>query len=272
MRLHGTIAVDERAADWEELERPAPDDVVVDGVELRRAQPRAAAAQRRAATSSTSRWRGGRRSSRGSSRTWRATSQLAVIVDDDPGRDLGEAPPARPPLLLRARRGRAARATRVGAHAHPRRRHRQRVPGRRRLRRRAGRAARAARAARGRRGRRLRHPRDGPRLRAAATATTPSCCSTRRRAASAPGTLYVIEPEPSARRRRAVDAHGMDPVKVLALARDAGRRRCRARSSSAASRDPDEPDEEDESSPSSASPCAPRSTRARGSSSRCWTN
>ena len=38
----------------------------------------------------------------------------------------------------------------------------------------------------------------------------------------APGTLTVIEPEIDARRRR-IDAHGMDPVKVLALARSLGR-------------------------------------------------
>ena len=49
------------------------------------------------------------------------------------------------------------------------------------------------------------------------------------RAASAPGTLYVIEPELDDGRRATLDAHGMDPVKVLALARPLGpRARARA--------------------------------------------
>jgi hydrogenase maturation protease len=38
-----------------------------------------------------------------------------------------------------------------------------------------------------------------------------------------PGTLYVIEPEVGAGAAAAVEAHGMDPVKVLALARRLGR-------------------------------------------------
>ena len=50
----------------------------------------------------------------------------------------------------------------------------------------------------------------------------------------APGTLYVIEPDLDGLPLD-VDAHGMDPVKVLALARALGAR-CRARSCSAASR------------------------------------
>ena len=52
-----------------------------------------------------------------------------------------------------------------------------------------------------------------------------------------PGTLYVIEPEVDGV-DVALEAHGMDPVKVLALARALGRARRRARSSSAASRRP----------------------------------
>ena len=51
----------------------------------------------------------------------------------------------------------------------------------------------------------------------------------------APGTLYVIEPDLDGLPLD-VDAHGMDPVTVLALAQDARRRRCRGRSCSAASR------------------------------------
>ncbi|MFF6998919.1 hydrogenase maturation protease [Streptomyces sp. NPDC008313] len=38
----------------------------------------------------------------------------------------------------------------------------------------------------------------------------------------APGTLYVIEPEPQDDAAAAPEAHGMDPVKVLALARHLG--------------------------------------------------
>jgi hydrogenase maturation protease len=38
----------------------------------------------------------------------------------------------------------------------------------------------------------------------------------------APGTLYVIEPEPPGDEPVAIDAHGMDPVKVLGLARALG--------------------------------------------------
>ena len=38
----------------------------------------------------------------------------------------------------------------------------------------------------------------------------------------APGTLYVIEPELDEPSEVALDAHGMDPVKVLALARTLG--------------------------------------------------
>lgn len=37
-----------------------------------------------------------------------------------------------------------------------------------------------------------------------------------------PGTLFVIEPEPGAEGAVALDAHGMDPVKVLSLARQVG--------------------------------------------------
>jgi hydrogenase maturation protease len=38
----------------------------------------------------------------------------------------------------------------------------------------------------------------------------------------APGTLYVIEPDTGGDEQVAIDAHGMDPVKVLALARTLG--------------------------------------------------
>src|SRR5919112_6587877 len=74
---------------WEELERPAPDTVTVDGVELRRRsrvrlRPRAGAdvfdlvlAGRTAVIE-------------GIDQDLDGNLQLAVTVDDDPGRDLGE--------------------------------------------------------------------------------------------------------------------------------------------------------------------------------------
>ena len=173
---------------WEELERPAPDAVTVDGVELRARQPRAAAAAARAATSSTSRSPGATGVVEGIEQDIEGKVQLAVVVDDDPGRDLGErrqpghrfffSPDEVEPL---GRRGRGPRPARPG------RRDRQRVPRRRRLRRRARRA--------GSRGARCpRASRSSTSASAAwtsptrcRTATTRSCCSTRRRAAARPG-------------------------------------------------------------------------------------
>ena len=155
-------------ADWEELERAGAGRVAVGGVELRPRQPRARCARARAATCSTSRSRAGRRRRARSSRTSTASVQLAVVRRGRPGPRPRRAAPARPPLLLRARRGRAAgragrgprcacsspasatssSATTASACAL------------------AGRLARRDAAGR-RRGRRLRHPRHGPRLRAA---------------------------------------------------------------------------------------------------------
>ena len=161
--------------------------------------------------------------------------QLAVAIDDDPGRDLGDArqpghrfffspdeveplgarPPRRAPRILVAGIGNVFLGDDGFGVAL------------------AGRLA-AARAAGGRRGRRLRHPRDGPRLRARRRLRRGAARSTPRRAASAPGTLSVIEPEladlPLVRRRAR-----MDPVKVLGLARALGGALPRV-SSSAASR------------------------------------
>ena len=79
MRLHGFRVAGNPAGDpcaewetheryWEELERPAPDAVVVDGVELRRGS-RVRLRRARAATCSTSCWPARSRSSRGSTRT-----------------------------------------------------------------------------------------------------------------------------------------------------------------------------------------------------------
>ena len=73
-----------------------------------------------------------------------------------------------------------------------------------------------------------------------------------------PGTLYVIEPDLDGLPLD-VDAHAMDPVKVLAWPRRSAAS-CRARSSSGC-----EPQTrmrgDEEISRRSASPCAPRSTR-----------
>jgi hydrogenase maturation protease len=83
------VTVDERRGYWEELERPAPDIVVVDGVELRRRsrvrlRPRAggdvfdiALAGRTALVE-------------GIDQDLEGNVRLAVTVEDDPGRDLGD--------------------------------------------------------------------------------------------------------------------------------------------------------------------------------------
>ena len=160
----------------------------------RRAARRAAACgsgPARAATCSTWRSPAAPRSIEGIEQDMEGNLQLAVAIDDDPGRDLGMrrqpghrfffSPDEVEPLT--ADDGTAA----VAGRADPRRRDRQRLPRRRRLRRRARRPPRPARAARRGRGRRLRHPRHGPRLRARTTAGTPCCCSTPCRAASRPG-------------------------------------------------------------------------------------
>jgi len=207
---------------WEELERPAPDAVTVEGVELRRRsrvrlRPRAGAdvfdlvlAGRTAVIE-------------GIEQDIEGNVQLAVTVDDDPGRDLGER--RRPghrfffsldevePLVAGPAATRATTRILVagignvflgddgfGVAL-------------------AGRLARAA-------------PRSGVEVvdfgirgmdlayalledydAAILLDATPR--------GEPPGTLYVIEPrvEPG---EVALDAHGMDPVKVLALARELG--------------------------------------------------
>ena len=94
---------------WEQLERPAPDAVIVDGVELRRRSRVRLRPAAPAPTCSTSRWTG-------------KTAVVEEVVEDMEGDGAAgghgrgrsgprprRGPPDRPPLLLRAGRGRAAR-------------------------------------------------------------------------------------------------------------------------------------------------------------------
>ena len=97
---------------------------------------RVGCARARAATCSTSRWPARSRSSRRSTRTWRAPCTWRSSSRTTRAATSASAP-ARPPLLLRARRGRAARRPAAPPAARPGRGHRQRLPRRRRLRRRA---------------------------------------------------------------------------------------------------------------------------------------
>ena len=131
--------------------------------------------------------------------------------------------PARAPLLLRAR-ARSSRSARRRdrARARPDRGHRQRVP--------RPTTASASRSPgcwpqrelpAGRQGRRLRHPRDGPRLRAAGGLRRRRA---RRRGPARRGAGDAVRHRARARRRRSasLDAHAMDPVRVLGLARTLG--------------------------------------------------
>ena len=130
---------------------------------------------------------------------------VGVLVDDDPGRDLGERGHR---FFFSPGGGRAAAGAGGGD--------RQRVPRRRRVRVRA----RAARVA-------SRASTSSTSASAAWTSRTRSrtttswSSSTRRRAARPPGTLYVIEPDLDGLPLD-VDAHAMHPVKVLALAKTLG--------------------------------------------------
>ena len=106
---------------WEELERPAPRR----GRRRRRrgapAQPRAPAAEAGRGRLRHRARRARPRSSRRSCRTWTGAVQLAVTVEDDPGRDLGEdrqighrfffSPEEVEPLGTRSPRGRGDRAS-----------------------------------------------------------------------------------------------------------------------------------------------------------------
>ena len=164
--------------------------------------------------------RGGRRRSR---RDMEGRVFVGVLVDDDPGRDLGE---RGAPVLLLARR----RSSRCGV---PGRRDRQRVP--RRRRRSASSSASAASTLPtgvdvvdfGIRGMDLAYALGRLRRR--------SSSSTRRRAASAPGTLYVIEPDLD-ELPLDVDAHGDGPGQGAGAGARRSAARCRGRSCSGASR------------------------------------
>jgi hydrogenase maturation protease len=206
---------------WEELERPGPEAVVVDGVEVRRRsrvrlRPRAggdildlALAGRTAVVDAIE-------------EDTEGNLQVAITVEDDPGRDLGErrqpghrfffspaeleplphgeAPQAPPQRILVAGVGNVflgddgfgvALAGRLAAHDLP-----------------AG----VEVVDFGIRGMDLAYAMDGYDAVVLLDATPRG---------EAPGTLYVIEPETDGA-AVAVDAHGMDPVKVLALARALG--------------------------------------------------
>jgi hydrogenase maturation protease len=212
--------IDGRGA-WEELERPAPDSVVVDGVELRRRsrvrlRPRAggdvfdlALAGRVAVVDAIE-------------QDMEGNVQLAITVEDDPGRDLGErrqpghrfffAPSEVEPLGDEAAGDPAAQRILVagignvflgddafGVAL-------------------AGRLAQQALPAGvdvvdfGIRGMDLAYAMDDYDVVVLLDATPRG---------QPPGTLYVIEAEVD-QGAATVDAHGMDPVKVLALARALG--------------------------------------------------
>jgi hydrogenase maturation protease len=208
---------------WEELERPGPDAVTVDGVELRarsrvRLKPRAGGdvldmvlAGRTAVIE-------------GIEQDLDGTVQLAVAVDDDPGRDLGlrrqpghrfffspeEVEPldGGAPVATAARRVLVAGIGNVflgddgfGVAL-------------------ADRLARRALPAGvevvdyGIRGMDLAYAMHDGWDAVVLLDATPR--------GGAPGTLYVIEPDPDDVGGRGFDAHGMDPLQVLALARALG--------------------------------------------------
>ena len=215
MRLHGTIrefgSTRVSGEDpWEELERPGRTRWSVDGVELRAAAG-CACDRGAAATSSTSRWPAAPRSSRASSRTWTAASSSRV-VEDDPGRDLGER--ASPATASSSRPTRSSRCRRRAR----RRRRRQRVL-----------VAGIGNVFLGD---------DGFGVEVAERSPSASCrracevvdfgirgmdlayalarlrrggAARRHAARRSPGTLYVIEPDLRGPTTRSLDAHGMDP-------------------------------------------------------------
>jgi hydrogenase maturation protease len=203
---------------WEELERPAPDVVVVDGVELRR-RSRVRLKPRKRGDIFDVALAGKTAFIEGIEQDMEGNVLLAVLVDEDPGRDLGE----------RRRPGHRfffspSEVEPLGAVA---------PPGMRILVAGIGNVflgddgfgvALAGRLSRrewpagvevvdfGIRGMDLAYAL--PEYDAAVLLdATPR--------GAAPGTLYVIEPELDDG-AVAVDAHGMDPVKVLALARALG--------------------------------------------------
>jgi hydrogenase maturation protease len=206
---------------WEELERPAPDAVLVDGVELRRAsrvrlRPRAGgdvmdlALDGRAAVIE------------GVEQDMEGNVLLAVVVDDDPGRDLGhrrqpghrffftpeeveplaaEPPAATGPRVLVAGIGNVFLGDDgFGVALAGRLARRELPPG-------------VEVVDYGIRGMDLAYALLEDWAAAILLDATPR--------GAAPGTLYLIEPDPEAA-DVAPEAHGMDPVRVLALARAMG--------------------------------------------------
>ena len=79
-----------------------------------------------------------------------------------------------------------------------------------------------ARDAGGRRGEGLRYSGDGSRLRAAGGLRGSSSSWTPTPRGEEPGTVYLIEPEIEDDGEVSLDTHGMDPVKVIKLARALG--------------------------------------------------
>jgi hydrogenase maturation protease len=207
---------------WEELERPAPDAVVVDGVELRRAS-RVRLRPRPGGDVFDLALAGRCGVVEGLEQDLEGNLLLAVVVDDDPGRDLGvrrqpghrffftpaeveplgeEAAAPRGPRVLVAGVGNVflgddgfgvALAGRVARRDLP-----------------AG----VAVVDYGIRGMDLAYALlDGWDVAILLDATPRG---------AAPGTLYVIEPDVEAIEAAPPEAHGMDPVRVLALARALG--------------------------------------------------
>lgn len=204
---------------WEELERPAPDVVEVDGVELRR-RSRVRLRPRPQGDIMDLALAGRAAVIEGIDQDMEGNLRLAVIVDDDPGRDLGErrqpghrfffAPEEVEPLVEDAASGPAPARILVagignvflgddgfGVAL-------------------AGRLARRELAAGvevvdfGIRGMDLALALQEDYHAVVLLDATPR--------GEPPGTLYVIEPEVD-EDEPALDTHGMDPVKVLALAR-----------------------------------------------------
>ena len=130
--------------EWQLLEdKPALDRVTVDGVEFKPAIA-SGCARARAATSWTSRWPARSRSSRASSRTTKARFKSPIVLEDDPGKDLG---------LLRQPGHRfffnvGGDRSRYDASADSDRLHREYLSGRRRLRAKSRAGSRAARCRR----------------------------------------------------------------------------------------------------------------------------
>jgi hydrogenase maturation protease len=206
---------------WEELERPAPDAVTVDGVELRRRSrvrlcPRAGGDIMDLALAGRSAY------IEGIDEDMEGNLRLAVIVEDDPGRDLGErrqpghrfffapeeveplegeAPPVTGKRILVAGIGNVFLGDDGFGVALAGRLARQQLP--------TG----VEVVDFGIRGMDLALALQEGYDAALLLDATPR--------GEAPGTLYVIEPEVGAD-EVGLDAHGMDPVKVLALARAMG--------------------------------------------------